>query len=274
MPYQQQPGKVPEQMHHASVDFDFRRIAQGYGRRPFLHKQVIERFRQEVTSRNFENGLDVGCGAGLSAKALKMICSHVTGVDASAEMIAAAKEVCGNAEGYDFAVSQAEALPAFDWRFDIVTAAGVVQWVDRKLFLQGLQDKMNRGGYLLVYDFGISDRMKDSAAYTACWHDVYLKVFPRPYRDESVWTEEETARYGFSMLDQVRYEMTYEFDRDSFLEFMMIQSNVNARIEGGQCSTAEAEAWFRQSVRPFFRDGPGERRTVIFTGYSWYMRRI
>ena len=71
------------------VDFDFQRIAQGYRRRPFLHRQVIERFQREVTSRTFEQGLDIGCGAGLSAKALKLICRHVTGIDVSAEMIAA-----------------------------------------------------------------------------------------------------------------------------------------------------------------------------------------
>lgn len=261
-------------MNNTVIDFDFERIAQGYRRRPYLHKQVIERFRQEVSSRMFENGLDVGCGAGLSTKALKMICDHVTGIDASAEMIAVAKEVCGNAEGYDFAVSRAETLPDFDTKFDIVTAAGVVQWVDRKLFLQGLQDKIKRGGYLLVYDFGISDRMKDSAAYTNWWHDEYLKEFPKPYRDESVWTGEETVRCGFMMLDQVRYEMDCAFERDAFIEFMMIQSNVNAKIEGGLRSAAEVEAWFRQSVRPFFREGQGEKRTVIFTGYSWYLQRM
>ena len=30
-------------------DFDFQRIAQGYKDRPFLHKQVIERFQRDIT---------------------------------------------------------------------------------------------------------------------------------------------------------------------------------------------------------------------------------
>lgn len=69
-------------------DFDFRRIAEGYKNRPFLHKQVIERFQKDITDHIFPNGLDIGCGAGLSSKALKLICRHVTGTDISDEMIA------------------------------------------------------------------------------------------------------------------------------------------------------------------------------------------
>ncbi|MDE6213084.1 MAG: class I SAM-dependent methyltransferase, partial [Lachnospiraceae bacterium] len=78
-------------------DFDFQRIAEGYKRRPFLHKQIVERFQKDVTSEIFSNGLDIGCGAGLSSKALKAICHHVTGTDISKEMIAVAREVCASA---------------------------------------------------------------------------------------------------------------------------------------------------------------------------------
>ncbi len=260
-----------KEMEMNSKDFDFQRIAEGYKRRPFLHKQVIERFRKDVTSRLFFNGLDVGCGAGLSSKALKTICRHVTGSDISKEMITVAREVCANAEEYDFIVSKAEELPEFPQKFDIVTAAGVVQWIEKALFLQKMSNVMSDHGYLLIYDFWISDKMKESSAYTTWWHDDYLKEFPRPPRDDSVWTKEDAARYGFLMKDQIQYEMEYEFDQDSFIEFMMIQSNVNAKIEGGSKSVNTVRKWFEQSTAPLFQ---GEKRTAIFAGYSWYMERF
>lgn len=253
-----------------SKDFDFQRIAQGYKKRPFLHKQVIKRFQKDITSRTFLNGLDIGCGAGLSSKALKMICHHVTGTDISGEMIAVAKEVC-KTEGFDFIVSKAEELPEFDIKFDMVTAAGVVQWVDKDLFLEGLGNVMGEQSYLLIYDFCISDKMKDCLAYTSWWHDTYLKEFPKPFRNESVWTEEDVLRHGFHMRDQIQYEMEYEFDQDAFVEFMMIQSNVNAKIEGEGRNVQAVQEWFGQSVSSFFQ---GEKRAVIFTGYSWYMERL
>ena len=74
--------------------FDSKRIAEGYKERPFLHKQVIEQFLKDSLEQQYQNGLDVGCGAGLSAKALKMICRNVTGTDISPEMIAVAQEIC------------------------------------------------------------------------------------------------------------------------------------------------------------------------------------
>ena len=120
-----------------------------------------------------------------------------------------------------------------DEGYDIVSAAGVVQWVAMKDFLRNLREIMRKNGYVLIYDFGISDRMKGNAAYTRWWRDAYLKEFPRPFRNEYVWTAEDVRQYGFSMLGQEQYEMEYEFDSSSFVRFMMLQSNVNAKIEGG-----------------------------------------
>lgn len=251
-----------------SKNFDFQRIAVGYKKRPFLHKQVIEQFQRDITSEIFSNGLDIGCGAGLSSKALKTICRHVTGTDISREMITVAREVCDNTEEYDFIVSKAEELPGFDQKFDIVTAAGVVQWVDKDLFLKKMSNVMSGHSYLLIYDFWISDKMKGCSAYTNWWHDVYLKEFPRPLRNDSVWTKEDVTQYGFTMKEQIRHEMEYEFDQDSFIEFMMIQSNVNAKIENGENSVKAVRKWFEQSATPLFQ---GEKKTVIFAGYSWYM---
>lgn len=51
--------------------FDAKRIAEGYRNKPFLHKFVMDEFQKEFGNHIYENGLDVGCGAGLSTKALK-----------------------------------------------------------------------------------------------------------------------------------------------------------------------------------------------------------
>lgn len=64
--------------------FDSKRIALGYAKRPWLHKGVIEQVKRDCRfepGHTFKNGLDVGCGAGLSTKALRLICDRVTGTD-------------------------------------------------------------------------------------------------------------------------------------------------------------------------------------------------
>ena len=65
--------------------FDYKRIAEGYKDRPFLHKQVMEQLKNDMHIDHFQNGLDVGCGAGLSTRGLKLICDNVTGTDISEE---------------------------------------------------------------------------------------------------------------------------------------------------------------------------------------------
>lgn len=52
-----------------SKAFDSRRIAEGYAKRPWLHKSVMDMLRKDLgiaDDHRFKNGLDVGCGAGAS----------------------------------------------------------------------------------------------------------------------------------------------------------------------------------------------------------------
>ncbi len=253
-----------------NTDFDYKRIAEGYRNRPFLHKQVIAKFQEDIGERHFALGLDIGCGAGLSTKALKDICAKVMGSDISPEMIRVAREVCGSDEQITFIVSSAEEIVNPDEKADIVTAAGAIQWIDRARFLPRIRQAMKDGGYLLIYDFAISDKMLGNQTYTDWWHNQYLKEFPRPFRDESIWKSEDVAPYGFRILKQIPLEMTYSFDLVSFIEFMMIQSNVNARVDADERNEEMVYEWFRKTLSPIFH---GANQSLLFKGYSWYLQK-
>lgn len=248
--------------------FDFKRIAQGYKDRPFLHGQVMEQLQKELQVTHFHNGLDVGCGAGLSTKGLKSICDQVTGTDISEEMILVAKEMCSE-EGYTFFASAAETTPVSDENYDIVTAAGMVQWVEQDTFLENLHQAMEEDGVLFIYDFWISDQMIDTDSYTDWWHNQYLVNFPRPARKDNIWTKEEVGAHHFTMEKQTTFTLRYEFDKASFIKFMLIQSNVNAKIEGEGQDIETVKAWFEETLEPIFQ---GQKKTLLFDGYSWYMR--
>ncbi len=253
-----------------NTDFDYKRIAQGYKNRPYLHKQVIEKFRKDTGEQLFSLGLDIGCGAGLSTKALKNICARVIGADISAEMIQVAKEVCGPDQNIEYRVGSAETISIGEEKADIVTAAGAIQWIDRDLFLSNMAQIMKQEAYLLIYDFAISDEMTGSAAYTDWWHNQYLKEFPRPYRNESVWKNEDVACHGFHMLEQADLNLEYFFSQEAFIQFMMIQSNVNAKIDGEGRKEEDVYQWFKSTLSPVFHES--EQR-LLFKGYSWYLRR-
>lgn len=249
--------------------FDSKRIAKGYKTRPFLHKQVIDRFIEEIGSQQFKNGLDVGCGAGLSAKALKLITCKVTGTDISPEMIEVARDFVEE-DGFEFYTSKAEDVNIPEEKYDIVSAAGMVNWVDRNRFMTKMSEIIEDNGYLLIYDFWISDTMMQVPHFTDWWHNEYLVKFPRPFRNEDVWNDSDVKPFGFQMIDQVTNEMYWEFDMDSFIDFMMIQSNVNAKIEGGELSVEDIKIWFEKTLSGIFER---QIRTLVFKGYSWYIKK-
>lgn len=250
--------------------FDSKRIALGYAKRPWLHKSVIEQLKRDcdlAEDHRFRNGLDVGCGAGLSAKALKLICNKVTGTDIADSMVEVCKELYGEDEGFSFYVAKAEETRVPDEKYDIVTAAGCINWVDEKKYMANMAEVMADDGLIVIYDFGITDKMMGNADYTKWYQEEYLRRFPKPPRKENKWTQDDLIK-GFTMKRQTDYEMEYVFDLEKFVDFMMIQSNVNAQIASGNITADEVRAWMLESLTPVFED---KEKTLIFYGYSWYI---
>lgn len=184
-------------------------------------------------------------------------------------MIQVAKEVCEQDPAIEYIVSSAESIPAQADKIDIATAAGAIQWIDRDLLLANLNHMMRDGGYLLIYDFAISDEMPGSSAYTDWWHNRYLKEFPKPYRNESVWKNEDVIPHGFRIPNQLDLTMSYSFRLESFIEFMMIQSNVNAKIDGEGKNEEKVYQWFLETLSPIFK---AQEQSLLFKGYSWYLQ--
>ena len=119
--------------------FDSKRIAEGYLNRPWLHKSVMDALRKDLELAEgfrFRNGLDVGCGAGLSTKALRLICDKVTGTDIAQAMVSVCEEVYSDDQGFSFYVAKAEETQVPEDKYDIVTAAGCINWVEHCPSLQ------------------------------------------------------------------------------------------------------------------------------------------
>ena len=116
--------------------------AQAYGwNGAFVHELaggVLEWLNAQIG----EFVLDLGCGDGKLTQRLAATGAHVLGVDASADMVAAARE-----RGIEAEQANAESLPFHDATFDAVFSNAALHWVrDHESMLAQIHRVLKPGG--------------------------------------------------------------------------------------------------------------------------------
>ena len=120
----------------------------------FIRRHLLSHFGRDARSLRPFDGftlVDIGCGGGLVAEPMARLGFGVTGIDAGAAAIDAAR---AHAEagglGIDYRVTTADALARTGERFDVALALELVEHVpDRDLFLAGLGRLVKPGGMFI-----------------------------------------------------------------------------------------------------------------------------
>jgi len=118
----------------------------------YIRDQIDQHWQCNECSRTPLEGrtaLDVGCGAGLLAEPLARLGAKVTGVDASPQVIAIARE---HATAVGLAIDyHAGDVHELDGQFDLVTSLEVIEHVaDPAEFLKALAKRLAPGGLLIL----------------------------------------------------------------------------------------------------------------------------
>jgi 2-polyprenyl-6-hydroxyphenyl methylase/3-demethylubiquinone-9 3-methyltransferase len=118
----------------------------------YIRDQVDQHWQADECSRTPLEGktaLDVGCGAGLLAEPLARLGATVTGLDASPELIAAAREHAG---GQRLTIDyRAGELAELEGHYDLITCMEVVEHVaDPAAFVSDLGRRLAPGGLLIL----------------------------------------------------------------------------------------------------------------------------
>ncbi len=96
--------------------------------------------------------LDIGCGGGLLAEPMARLDADVTGIDASAPAIEAARAhaALGGLE-IDYHCKTAEVLAAEGAKFDVIYASEVIEHVaDRQLFINAISEMLAPSGTVVI----------------------------------------------------------------------------------------------------------------------------
>lgn len=117
--------------------------------RPYFHPLVIRQITQMLPTggARFPRALDVGCGTGLSSRALLDLADQVVGLDESESMLRLARypsrifPVCASAER----------LPFCDGAFPLITVCSAFHWFARSKFLDEVARVLAPQGFLIVY---------------------------------------------------------------------------------------------------------------------------
>jgi 2-polyprenyl-6-hydroxyphenyl methylase/3-demethylubiquinone-9 3-methyltransferase len=118
----------------------------------YIRDQVDQHWQTDECSRTPLDGktaLDVGCGAGLLTEPLARLGAKVTGIDASPQVIAVAREhATAMRLEIDYRLGDVQAL---EGEFDLVTSMEVIEHVaDPSAFVKALAKRLAPGGLLVM----------------------------------------------------------------------------------------------------------------------------
>ena len=118
----------------------------------YIRDQIDQHWQCDECSRRPLEGrtaLDVGCGAGLLTEPLARLGAKVTGIDASPELIAVAREHAA-AMGLDVEYHGGD-VQELEGRFDLITCLEVIEHVaDPGAFVKALARRLAPGGLLIL----------------------------------------------------------------------------------------------------------------------------
>ena len=197
----------------------------------------------------------------MSTAALTPLARQVIGLEPVAAMLAHRRAVAPHAR---FVIGQAERLPFAARSFDLVTAAGSLNYADLPLALAEIARVLTTDGTFLLYDFS-AGRRSVSGTELADWYASFERRFPPPPGWEPLEVRElPLARYGLRLLDFTDVETRLPMTFDAYLRYALSEVNVDSAITRGDYSAEAAGDWCRATLEPVFADGDV---TVVIPGY-------
>jgi SAM-dependent methyltransferase len=240
------------------------RLAAGYAfARPPVHRQIVARLAatEVLAGRVIRRALDVGCGAGLSTAALAQVARTAVGMDPARAMLAHHAAV---APGALFVVGRGEELPFATRSFDLVTAAGALNYADRQRALAEIARVLATAGVLAIYDFSTGRSSPDTDGLDE-WFTAFENRYPYPPGYAMDVRALDFERAGLQLASLELFEIVLPLTEEAYTAYVLSEANVAQAIASG-ATEAAVRGWCAASLAPVFDGAPALQ--VLFSGYA------
>lgn len=239
--------------------YDSERLAAAYAfDRPSVHAEFV---RSAGLSGPAGRALDVGCGAGLSTAALVPLARHVVGLEPVPAMLAHRRTVAPQAR---FVIAEAERLPFASASFDLVAAAGSLNYAELPSAFGEIARVLTPDGTFLLYDFSPPRRSVSGGALER-WFASFEQRFPWPPGWQPFDVRElPLGRYGLRLLRYTDVEARLTMTFDAYLRYMLSETNAEHAIASGAWTAEQVRDWCLETLQAVFA---GDEVTAVIPGY-------
>ena len=231
--------------------------------RPELNSEFNPRLLEHTG--NLGRALDVGCGTGISSRALTRVAGEVHGVDPSWVMLS---EASPDANIF-YCLGVGENLPYADRSFDLLGVGLALHWFDREAFLAEAARVLRSTGWLFIADTWFGGTMRGVPEFSDWMRASYLQRYPDPPLNREPIANEGAAQFGFAIADRCELEREVTMTCEGLATYLTTQSNVTAGLERSGESLKGATDWLVSELEHFFGSGG---RTMPFGGSATLLR--
>jgi SAM-dependent methyltransferase len=172
------------------------------------------------------------------------------------------------AAGAAFVIGRAEALPFEVASFDLVTAAGALNYADVELGLSEVARVLARRGLFVPYDFSAGRRLRDDARL-GNWYTEFRKQFPSPSGYSLNLRALGYGRSGLELVGCEEVEVGITMSLASYVDYLLGDSGVQDAISDGQLES-DIRRSCKDGVNAIFSAGT---REVVFEAQIAYVRK-
>lgn len=233
--------------------------------RPALHDHAIALVSQRI--RPPHRALDVGCGTGLSTRALAQFAQEAVGVDISEEMLRARERDSRAA----YVRAAAEHLPFADATFNLTTIASAIHWFDRE-GVREIARVLSPSASLVVYDVWFPAQMPGVDEFHT-WMNTQMGSRYRSV-PKNAFEAAHLTQFGFIHAWREDLEVPVRMSLPQLAAYLMTHSERIAAISEGQETEDEQRDFLTDGLHQFF-EGFDERVLTFgiwVEAFDWNLR--